>query len=109
MPKGELNPVTVVTEVGLRETMDTEPPFGLAVQIREPSKAIPKGPLPKELVKVLTIPAGWVGSIMYRLPDGFVCPATKTLPIAQTIPTALVAPVQVSSTFPSLDLTLITL
>src|SRR5436190_1032155 len=99
MPKGALNPVVaVVTDVGLSVAIETEPPK-LAVQICEPSKAIPKGLFPRELDSVVTIPAGCVGSIIYRLP-GFVAPATKILPIAATMALSLAAPVQVSSTFP---------
>jgi hypothetical protein len=92
MPAGLVNPaVTVVTKVGLRETMEIEPPR-LAVQIREPSKAMPVEIDPKELVSAVTAPAGCVESIIYRLP-GFVSPVTKILPIAQTMPKASVAPV----------------
>src|SRR5688572_20825566 len=108
MPRIPENPVeTVVTLAGLRETMETEPRL-LAVQMREPSKAMPRGESPKELETVVTAPAGCVGSIIYRFP-GLPPPVTKTLPIAQTMAEAWVAPVQVSSNFPSLGLILITL
>src|SRR6187549_3397797 len=108
MPMGRLNPVeTVVTTVGLRETIETEL-SSLAVQSREPSKAMPKEPTPKVLDKVVTAPAGCVGSIIYRLP-GLVAPVRKILPIAATGALVPIAPVQVSSSLPSLGLILITL
>jgi hypothetical protein len=54
----------VVTIVGLRETMVTEPK--LAVQIRAPSKAMHIGLVPKALVKVVTALA-WKSTPKYTV------------------------------------------
>ena len=67
MPIGlSKSPETVVTAHGVVApgvTMDTEPDV-FAVQMRAPSKAMPRGPAPRLLVTVVTAPAGCAGSIM---------------------------------------------
>src|SRR6266404_20939 len=103
MPLGLVKPVlTVVTLKGVSVTIDTDP-AKFAVQIRCPSKAIPKVESPK-VARTGTAPAGWVGSIWYSLP-GLAELAMKTFPIAHNTLKALVVPVQVSSSLPSLPLT----
>src|SRR5690242_20232520 len=64
---------------------------------------MPMGLDPKAVDKLVTEPADCVGSISYSDP-GLVSPVIKTLPTATSTPAAPVAPVQVSSTRPSLAL-----
>src|SRR6266545_5962604 len=105
---GNVKPVpTVVTGQGTPAagvTIETEGPLPLAVQKRFPSKVRSAGVSPRLLARVVTAPAGCAGSIRYSLP-GVVPPAMKTLPAAATGARADVAPVQVSSSLPSLPRT----
>src|SRR5262249_23296409 len=73
-----------------------------------PSNAMPLGRSPRLVATVETAPAGWVGSIMYRLPAVLMNAGAKTLPMATSGCSTLVAPVQVSRILPSLPRTRVT-
>src|SRR5262249_27880734 len=98
--------MTVVTVQGGEApgvTIETDPEK-FAVQIRDPSKAIPTVPFPRLLATVVTAPAAWRGSIRKSCPE-LEFPVTKTRPIATSTPYAANAPVHVSSSLPSLPRT----
>ncbi len=68
IPTGWLNDVVKVTTLmGFRLTFETDPVPGkllvFATQLFCPSNAMPSGKGPNKLVKVVTLPAGCVGSI----------------------------------------------
>src|SRR5262245_52298498 len=84
--------VTIETDAGL-------PRF--AVQKREPSKASPLGNGGRLLATSVTLPTGWLGSIVARVP-GVTLPTTTTRPMAMRSPAGLIGPVHVSRSFPSL-------
>src|SRR5262249_5350186 len=98
--------VTVVTVHGIEAPGVTIEalPSKLAVQMRAPSNALLSASPPRPLETVFTTPAAWVGSMRYTRP-GLMLAATRTLPIAASAAVALVAPVHVPSSRPSLPRT----
>src|SRR6266508_4379035 len=102
-PAGWVKPVVIVVTVqgidAVGVTIETEEEPG--VQKRAPSKTTSLGLSPRLVATVVTAPAGWEGSMRKSLP-GEPLPARMIFPIAGRTPCTLVAPVQVSSSLPSL-------